>query len=84
MIIAFICISTTIFLLIGKPKEVLIIVGAINGLILPVSLSLVLLAAYSKKIVGNYRHPKWMAAFGWLVVAAMTYISIRSIIELSS
>ena len=84
MIIAFICISTSIFLFIGKPKEVLIIAGAVNGLILPVSLSLVLLAAYSKKIVGSYRHPKWMVAFGWLVVVAMTYISIRSIIELSS
>jgi Mn2+/Fe2+ NRAMP family transporter len=48
-------------------------------LILPISLSLILLAAYNKKIVGSYRHPVWMAVFGLLVVMAMLYISIVSV-----
>jgi Mn2+/Fe2+ NRAMP family transporter len=81
-IVVFISISTIIFLLIGKPKQVLLVAGALNGLILPVSLSLILLAAYNKKIIGSYRHPVWMAAFGWLVVLAMLYMSVVSISHL--
>jgi Mn2+/Fe2+ NRAMP family transporter len=82
VIVVFISLSTLIFLLIGRPKQVLLIVGALNGLILPVSLSLILLAACNKKIIGSYRHPMWMAAFGWLVVAAMLYISVVSVYNL--
>jgi Mn2+/Fe2+ NRAMP family transporter len=79
IIAGFISLSTLIFLFIGKPKQVLLIVGALNGLILPISLSLILLAAYNKKIVGSYRHPVWMAVFGLLVVMAMLYVSIVSV-----
>jgi Mn2+/Fe2+ NRAMP family transporter len=82
VIVAFICLSTLIFLFTGKPKQVLLVVGALNGLILPVSLSLILLAAYNKKIIGIYRHPLWMAVFGWLVVLAMLYVSVISVYNL--
>lgn len=80
IIIAFIVISTIIFAIVGKPVKTLILVGAINGLILPISLSSVLLGAYSKKIVGEYKHPKWMTAFGIVVVVIMTYMSIYTIL----
>ncbi len=79
VIVGFISISTLIFLLVGKPKQVLLIAGALNGLILPVSLSLILLAAYNKKIIATYRHPLWLAVFGWLVVLAMLYVSIIAV-----
>ena len=35
-----------------KPVKVLFLVGAINGLILPIALGTLLIAAYKKSIVG--------------------------------
>lgn len=74
IITCFILFSTLIFLLIGRPVQVLIIVGALNGLILPLALALILLAAHRQKIVGEYQHPIWMSVIGWLVVFAMTWM----------
>ena len=75
MIIAFIVISTLILATIGRPAQVLVLVGTLNGLILPVSLGLILLAAYRSDIVGDYRHPVWMTVCGALVVIAMAVLS---------
>lgn len=74
IIIGFILISTLVFAIIGRPVKVLVLVGALNGLILPITLGTMLIAAYSKKIVGNYKHPLWMTIFGILVVIVMTYM----------
>jgi Mn2+/Fe2+ NRAMP family transporter len=71
VIIAFISISTLIFVWIGRPVQLLILAGALNGLILPVTLGTMLLAAYNKKITGDYRHPLWLTIFGILVVVIM-------------
>ncbi|WP_224997379.1 NRAMP family divalent metal transporter [Cesiribacter sp. SM1] len=73
-IISFIAISTLIFITIGKPVALLILAGALNGLILPLSLGTILLAAYNKRIVGDYRHPLWLTVFGILVVLLMTWM----------
>ncbi|MBN6066984.1 divalent metal cation transporter [Aggregatibacter actinomycetemcomitans] len=78
-IIAFIVISTAILATIGKPAAVLVFVGTLNGLILPVALALILLAAYKSHIVGNYKHPLWMAIIGWIVVIAMGVLSGKTI-----
>ena len=75
MIIAFIAVSTLVFLLVGRPVRVLIAVGALNGLILPLALAAMLLAARRADIVGAYRHPPWMTATGWLVALAMAVMS---------
>lgn len=79
IIIAFIVCSTIIFLIVGQPVKVLVMAGAINGLILPFALSIILAAAYKKTITGNYKHPYWLAAAGWVVVIAMTYMGIKAI-----
>lgn len=79
IIIAFILFSTTVFLIVGKPVKVLIMAGAINGLILPFALTLILLAAHKKNILGNYKHPLWLSAAGWIVVLAMTYMGIKTL-----
>jgi Mn2+/Fe2+ NRAMP family transporter len=71
VIIAFVSISTLIFVWIGRPVQLLILAGALNGLILPVTLGTMLLAAYNKKITGDYRHPLWLTIFGILVVVIM-------------
>ena len=82
IIISFIVFSTIIFLLVGQPVKVLVMAGAVNGLILPFALSLILLAAYKKNITGNYKHPVWISAAGWIVVIAMTYMGVKAITAL--
>ncbi|HLM03376.1 MAG TPA: divalent metal cation transporter, partial [Pyrinomonadaceae bacterium] len=78
--IAFIVVSTLIFLLVGQPAKVLVVVGVLNGFILPVALALILLAARKKKIVGEYRQPLWLDIGGWLVVLIMTAFSLSTFI----
>ncbi|WP_151088335.1 NRAMP family divalent metal transporter [Hymenobacter baengnokdamensis] len=77
----FIVLSTSIFVLVGKPAQLLIFAGAINGLILPIALAIVLVAAASSRLMGSYRHPRWMLAAGWLVVLIMGSLSVRAIWE---
>lgn len=81
VIIAFIVLSTLIFSGIGQPVRVLIVVGTLNGFILPVSLAIILLAAYKARLVGSYRHPLWMAVAGWLVVVLMGVMVIKSLLS---
>lgn len=84
IIISFIVFSTVIFLLVGQPVRVLVMAGAVNGLILPFALSMILFAAHKKNITGNYKHPGWLAMAGWIVVAAMTYMGVKAIMTLFS
>jgi Mn2+/Fe2+ NRAMP family transporter len=81
IIVAFIVVSTVVFVSIGKPVKTLILVGALNGLILPISLGVMLVAAYKRNIVGDYKHPLWMTAFGGIVVVAMAYMGIYTLIR---
>ncbi len=74
IIIGFIVVSTLVFIGIGRPIKVLILAGALNGLILPIALGTMLVAAYRRKVIGDYRHPLWMALYGGFVVLVMTYM----------
>ncbi len=79
IIIVFILFSTSIFLVVGQPVKVLIAAGAVNGLILPFALAIILLAAHRKQILGAYKHPYWLSVSGWIVVAAMSYMGVKAI-----
>jgi Mn2+/Fe2+ NRAMP family transporter len=82
VIIAFIIVSTIIFLLLGQtPVTVLVWAGTINGFILPVGLALILIASRKKKIVGDYAHPLWLQAAGWLVVLIMAGFTFLTLYE---
>ncbi|MFB5660281.1 NRAMP family divalent metal transporter [Alteribacillus sp. HJP-4] len=78
--IAFILFSTGVFIFVGEPVFLLIFAGAFNGLILPLTLGSILLAAHSSKIVKDYRHPIWMTVFGALVALATAVLGIRTLI----
>ncbi|QIW14926.1 hypothetical protein A4G20_00295 [Pasteurellaceae bacterium RH1A] len=78
-IIAFIVISTAVLTTVGRPAQVLVFVGTLNGLILPISLGLILLAAHKAKIVGDYKHPKWMTFCGLIVVVLMAVLSAMTL-----
>lgn len=75
LILAFILIAAAMFIAVGRPVKTLIVVGALNGMILPVALGSILLASRKKAIVGAYRHPGWLLWFGVLVVVVMTLLS---------
>ncbi len=60
--------------------QVLVFVGALNGLILAdFPSSLILIAAYKTKIVGDYKHPLWLTVFGVIVVGLMAVLSAITI-----
>ena len=81
IISAFIILSTVIFLLVGNPVMLLIAAGALNGLILPLALAVILIASRNYTITKDYRHPLWMQAAGWLVVIVMSWMGIRLIAD---
>ena len=70
----FIIASTLIFVTVGEPVTLLVLAGAVNGLILPIALAIMLLAARKKDLAENYRHPVLLQVAGWIVVAVMTYM----------
>jgi Mn2+/Fe2+ NRAMP family transporter len=83
-IIFFIIFSTLIFLLVGQPAKVLVIVGVLNGFILPIALAIILMAARNKRLTGDYNHPIWLEISGWLVVAIMSVFSIHTVFQVFS
>lgn len=85
VIMAFIALSTLVFVAVGRPVAILVLVGSLNGLILPVTLGAMLMAARNRKIVGNYQHPMWLQVFG--IVAAVSaafagWVSLQGIADL--
>lgn len=79
--IAFIIVSTMIFATIGQPVKTLVIVGALNALILPLALGIMLVAAHRKDIMGRYyKHPLWLTVTGAIVVVLMAVLCIRTVI----
>ncbi|AQQ54524.1 NRAMP family divalent metal transporter [Planococcus lenghuensis] len=81
LIISFIIISTIVFVSIGRPVLILILVGSLNGLILPIALGVMLVAAHRADIVGEYKHPVWMTAFGAIIVIAMAILGAYALMN---
>lgn len=77
--VVFIAVSAAVFLAVGKPVQVLVFVGTLNGFILPLALAVMLTAARNKRLVGNYQHPVWLQVVGWLVVLIMGGLAVKSL-----
>ena len=75
----FIIASTIIFVSEGNPVKVLVFAGGANGIILPIALAVMLIAARKSSIMKGYEHPVWMQVVGWVVVVVMTWMSIITI-----
>ncbi len=58
--------SLAVYLLVGRPVRVLVLAGALNGLILPATLGAVLVASRRRELMGDYRHPAVLLVAGWL------------------
>lgn len=82
VIIGFIAISTLVMFLLGSPATLLVVAGALNGLILPISLGICLIAAKKKSIVGDtYKHPAWLWVLGLVVVIISAYLGITTFVS---
>ncbi len=78
-VVGFIAFSTLMMVIVGNAAQLLIIAGAVNGLILPISLTCMLAASFSKKIVGDYKHPMWLTILGLIVIAISAIVGIQAV-----
>ena len=78
-VVGFIAFSTAMMVIVGNAAQLLIVAGAVNGLILPISLGCMLAASKSKKIVGDYKHPAWLFVLGLVVVAISGFVGIKAV-----
>ena len=81
IIILFIVISSATFAFVGQPVSVLILAGALNALILPLALGTILIGAYKKDVVGDYKHPLWLTITGAIIAIGMGYLAILTVLE---
>jgi len=79
--IAFVVLSTLVFLVVGRPVKILIAVGALNALILPLALAAMLVAARKRSIVGDYSHPAALLAAGVIVAVGMALMGGYTLIN---
>jgi Mn2+/Fe2+ NRAMP family transporter len=77
----FLLVSLGTFLLLGSPVRLLILAGGLNGLILPLTLAVVLLAAGRSDLMGGYRHSAWLRAAGWAAFAVAVAAAAMSLRE---
>ena len=82
-IIAFIVVSTLILIFLGKPVKLLVLAGSLNGLILPITLAITLIASKKEGIVGKYKHSNILFLLGWVVVLVTAYIGVQSLSKLA-
>jgi Mn2+/Fe2+ NRAMP family transporter len=86
LIAAFIALSlaaTLVLKVLGiQATALLIAAGTINGILMPVVLGIIVIAAYSSRIMAGYRHPWWAGLFGgvaWLVSVFLAYQAALSL-----
>ena len=82
-IIGFIVVSTLILIFLGKPVKLLVLAGSLNGLILPITLAITLIASKKEGIVGKYKHSNILFFLGWIVVIVTAYIGVQSLSKLA-
>ena len=83
----FIAVSATVFTLLGQaPATLLIMAGAVNGLILPVGFAVILWVAWRRRdLLGGYVYPKWLLVIGvvaWLLTLYLGYRSLGGLAQL--
>ena len=84
-IVGFIAISTVCMALAGQPAVLLVLAGALNGLILPITLGVCLIASQKKSVMGeDYHHPVLLLVLGIVVVVVSGYLGITSLSSLSA
>jgi Mn2+/Fe2+ NRAMP family transporter len=81
LVVAFIAVSTVIFLSVGTaPTQLLVFAGAFNGLLLPVGIGVLLWVAWRRKdLLRGYQYPNWLLLLGGAAWLLTIYLAIRSV-----
>lgn len=87
LVVAFIAVTTLIFVLVGAaPTTLLIFAGAFNGLLLPVGIGVLLWVAWRRSdLLHGYAYPRWLAGIGtlaWLLTIYLAASSVQPVIDL--
>ncbi|WP_027511578.1 NRAMP family divalent metal transporter [Rhizobium sullae] len=79
--VIFIAVSLFFYVIITTPPaQMLVFVGGLNGLILPIGLSIFIYAAWARSdLMGGYRYPRWLLVLGVLACALTWYMGYKSI-----
>ncbi|MBB3661890.1 Mn2+/Fe2+ NRAMP family transporter [Prauserella sediminis] len=89
LVAGFIVVSAVGFVLLDQaPTTLLILAGALNGLILPVGFGVVMwVAGRRSDLLGGYRYPRWLLVIGvaaWLLTLYLGWHSLSGIADLWS
>ncbi|GAA3361735.1 MULTISPECIES: NRAMP family divalent metal transporter [Saccharopolyspora] len=81
LVVGFIALSTVVFLLLDQaPTTLLVLAGALNGLILPVGFGVLLwVGARRRDLLGGYRYPRWLLVIGVLAWLLSLYFGVNSL-----
>lgn len=87
VVVAFILVSSAIYLSLEQaPATLLVLAGALNGLILPVGFGLLIWVALRRRdLLKGYEYPKWLAYLGlavWLLTLYLGWESLGGIADL--
>ena len=79
--VGFIVVSLAIYLAIGTaPATLLVFVGGVNGLILPIGLTLFMYIGWFRgSLLGNVRYPRWLLVVGTLAVVVTWYMAVNAV-----
>ncbi|KRF34119.1 NRAMP family divalent metal transporter [Nocardioides sp. Soil805] len=79
--VGFIVFSAVVYLALGQaPVTLLVLAGALNGLILPVGFAVILwVAARRMDLLNGYRYPRWLLVVGVLVWVLTVYLGWNSL-----
>ena len=85
--VGFIAVCAIVYLIINQaPQTLLIFAGAFNGLILPISMTVLLYAAWARRdILNGYKDPAWLlliGLFAWLLTLFLGWNSLGGLAKL--
>lgn len=75
----FILASTLIFIVVGNPVKLLVVAGAVNGILLPIGLAVMLISIHQRKIFDQYNYSILLQVAGWIVVCMMSWMAVETI-----
>ena len=81
LVLGFILVSLLVFLVLDQaPTTLLVLAGALNGLILPIGFGVLMWIAWCRRdLLHGYRYPRWLLVIGILVFALTVYLGANSI-----
>lgn len=81
MLAGFLVVTGAGFLAMGQaPQTMLVMAGAVNGIVLPLGFTVILIAAWFRKdLLQGYRYPRWLLLIGTIVWMLTIYMGASSL-----